>query len=51
MSRMHGADDPNPTPGNNPDEYSEHDCPFCDATVKRLPEHIAGDCEEVADAQ
>lgn len=42
---MAAPETPNPTPGNNPAEYASHECPFCGATVKRLPEHLTNDCE------
>jgi len=39
---------PDPTPGNNPAEYAERRCPFCGATVKKLPTHLRRHCEETA---
>jgi hypothetical protein len=42
---MSAPDDPNPTPGNNPDAYGTHECPCCGATVKKLPDHLRHNCE------
>jgi hypothetical protein len=40
---------PNPTPGNNPDKYSETDCPYCGETIKKIPTHLRKHCEVVND--
>lgn len=48
MTGINGGN-PNPTYGNNPDEYGEHECPFCGDTVKKLPAHLP--CEGYENAE
>jgi len=36
---------PNPTPGNNLEEYPERECPMCGESYKQLPAHLRNNCE------
>jgi len=39
----------NPNAGgaaNTVDRFASRDCPFCDASVKRLPNHLRNHCPE-----
>jgi hypothetical protein len=44
MSNYKGGN-PNPTAGNNPDEYENRECPYCGKKVVQLAYHLL-DCEE-----